>query len=73
MRVSIFVALVAFPSKAAAADCKLTPNRTIGTHYHVSKATRQPGDLDIGVATRWIVRGRVEEARFDLVLQPNSD
>lgn len=146
MRVSISVALMVGPLCAVAADCTPTPGRTIGTHYDISKATHQPGDLGKGLvmqgrvlsaagcrplvgvklihwqageqgqyldrlyawrmtdengayrfetewpalrpphvhflvdapghhplATQWIARDRVEEVRFDLVLQPNSD
>ncbi len=46
------------PVCAAAADCTPTPGRTIGTHYDVSKATHQPGDLGKGLH----VSGRVLSA-----------
>ncbi len=37
------------PIVAVAADCTPTPGRTVGTHYDISKATHQPGDLGKGL------------------------
>ena len=140
----VFTALI--PVVTTASDCPPTPGRTIGTHYDISKATHQPGDLGKGLhihgqvlsadgcrplagvkvlhwqagdegryldrlyawrltdeqgafgfetewpalrpphihfqveapgfrplATQWIANGRVDEARFDIVLQPLSE
>ena len=58
MRVSILVALMGAPFYAVAADCTATPGRTIGTHYDLSKATHQPGDLGKGL----LMQGRVLSA-----------
>jgi len=38
---------------------------------HVHFLVAAPGHRPL--ATQWIARGRVEEARFDLVLQPVSE
>ena len=147
MRSSIpYVLAGLMPVVAAAADCTPTPGRTIGTHYDISKATHQPGDIGKGLrvsgqvlsaadcrplagikvihwqagdggqyldrlyawrltdnngafdfetewpalrpphihflvdtpgyrplATQWIADGRVEEVRFDIVLQPLAE
>lgn len=146
MRILSLVPLLAVPLCTDAAECTPTPGRTIGTHYDISKATHQPGDLGKGLvmqgrvlsaagcaplagvklvhwqageqgryvdrlyawrltdangayrfetewpalrpphihflveapghrplATQWIARGRVDEVRFDLVLEPVPD
>ena len=46
------------PFATVAADCEPTPGRTIGTHYDISKATHQPGDLGKGL----LMQGRVLSA-----------
>ena len=58
MRVAIIVSLSVLPFSAVASDCPPTPGRTIGTHYDVSKATHQPGDLGNGL----LMQGRVLSA-----------
>ena len=58
MRISFLVSLMALPLSAVAADCTPTPGRTIGTHYDLSKATHQPGDLGKGL----VMQGRVLSA-----------
>jgi protocatechuate 3,4-dioxygenase beta subunit len=58
MRFSILFTLVAIPLCSVAADCVPTPGRTIGTHYDISKATHQPGDLGKGL----VMHGRVLSA-----------
>jgi protocatechuate 3,4-dioxygenase beta subunit len=40
---------------AHAGDCRPTPGRTLCTHYDLSKATHQPGDLGRGL----VMHGRV--------------
>ena len=50
------VALIAcLPLAAHADECRPTPGRTVGTHYDLSKATHQPGDLGSGL----VLHGRV--------------
>jgi len=58
MRVFILVGLMAVPYCAVGAECAPTPGRTIGTHYDISKATHQPGDLGRGL----LMHGRVLSA-----------
>lgn len=58
MRVLIFFSLAALPLCSIAAECTPTPGRTIGTHYDISKATHQPGDLGKGL----VMQGRVLSA-----------
>ena len=48
-RTLLCVLMGLMPVLAGAADCTPTPGRTIGTHYDVSKATHQPGDLGKGL------------------------
>ena len=59
MRVLIPGLLLVLPFCAVAADCTPTPGRTIGTHYDISKATHQPGDLGKGL----LMQGRVMSAK----------
>ena len=50
MRRSLLCLLIGLmPCVAIASDCSPTPGRTIGTHYDISKATHQPGDLGKGL------------------------
>jgi len=58
MRVFGIVGLMAIPFCVIAAECQPTPGRTIGTHYDISKATHQPGDLGRGL----VMHGRVLSA-----------
>ena len=58
MRYGFLLPIAAACAPAWAADCTPTPGRTIGTHYDISKATHQPGDIGKGLT----VYGRVLEA-----------
>ena len=58
MRITILVALMGAPFCTPATECTPTPGRTIGTHYDLSKATHQPGDLGQGL----LMQGRVLSA-----------
>lgn len=49
------IAISTLPLASFADDCIPTPGRTIGTHYDISKATHQPGDLGKGL----VMHGRV--------------
>jgi len=56
---ALFVFFLVFPSGIAlGADCTPTPGRTIGTHYDLSRATHQPGDVGQG----FMIQGRVLSA-----------
>lgn len=52
------ILLTFLPIPATANDCVPTPGRTIGTHYDISKATHQPGNLGKGL----VMKGRVLSA-----------
>ena len=59
MKSSLVLALLALSSATQAADCTPTPSRTVGTHYDISKATFQPGDIGDGL----LFSGRVLSAK----------
>lgn len=58
MRVPVSLLLCVLSGAAFPADCVPTPGRTIGTHYDISKASHQPGDLGRGL----LMQGRVLSA-----------
>ena len=58
MKAAVLFVLLSTSTMAHAADCQPTPSRTIGTHYDISKATHQPGDIGDGL----LMSGRVLSA-----------
>jgi len=59
MKASLLLALLSASASVLAEDCQPTPSRTIGTHYDISKATFQPGDIGEGL----LFTGRVLSAK----------
>lgn len=55
MRTLLLTLGLALPLAGQAAACDPTPGRTIGTHYDLTKATHQQGDLGRGL----LMSGRV--------------
>lgn len=51
----LMIVLSFLPITSVADDCIPTPGRTIGTHYDISKATHQSGDLGKGL----VMHGKV--------------
>lgn len=59
MRTIALLTLATFSTLAQASDCQPTASRTVGTHYDISKATHQSGDIGEGL----LMSGQVLSAK----------